>query len=96
MRPPNGSTEPTESTSFLKDDAKKSIIGNGNGIVSGTGSKSGDEDPETGSVENADAEENPLFEGNEEMRRRMMWIFPATSIGVSSSFVSVGSFYQFG
>lgn len=27
--------------------------------------------------------ENPLFEGNEEMKKRMVWLFPAVSVGVS-------------
>jgi hypothetical protein len=84
MTPSNGPPEPTERTSLLQDDAKKPLISNGNSA----GSESG-EDPKIGSVENTDVEENGgngLFEGNEEMKRRMLWIFPATSVGVSFFF----------
>jgi hypothetical protein len=97
----NGTTEPSESTTLLGKDAIKPIDpslsedgnanGNGYGGI-GDSSKSGgsivDEevDAEHGEVEQAD---NPLFEGNAEMAKKMHLLFPAVAIGVSSSFISL-------
>ena len=62
----------------------------GNGNVNGTASKSGVEDGGDVDEEAGDAtvdgdarEENPLFEGNEEMRKKMYILCPAVAIGVS-------------
>lgn len=56
----------------------------GNGNVDGNASKSGVEDGGDVEEEVGDArEENPLFEGNEEMRKKMYILCPAVAIGVS-------------
>jgi hypothetical protein len=55
-----------------------------NGNVDGNASKSGVEDGGDVDEEVGDArEENPLFEGNEEMRKKLYILFPAVAIGVS-------------
>lgn len=99
--PSNGTTEPSERTSLLSKDAIKPIEpslseggnanGNGYGGI-GDSSKSGgsivDEevDAENGEVEQT---ENPMFEGNSEMARKMHLLFPAVAIGVSSSLILI-------
>lgn len=56
----------------------------GNGNVDGNASESGVEDGGDVDEEVGDArEENPLFEGNEEMRKKMYILCPAVAIGVS-------------
>jgi hypothetical protein len=86
----NGTSEPDERTALLNGnksndpslgDAIKPI---GNGNADGDASKSGVEDDGDVDEEAGDAaEENPLFEGNQEMRKKLYILCPAVAIGAS-------------
>jgi hypothetical protein len=85
MSPITGPSQPSETTSLLNGDSKKAteptLVRDGDpNAVSEDGA-----DREAGSAQDA-GEENPLFEGNKEMRKRLIWLLPALSIGVSYSF----------
>jgi hypothetical protein len=85
MSPSNGTTVPTERTSLLDKDIKGSTVNISNRADDNAGSETS-ADEEAGSIEDAE-NENPLFEGNAEMRRKMYLLFPAVSIGVSFSYI---------
>ncbi len=77
----------------LSDTIKPSRNGNVDGNASKSGVEDGgDVDEEVGEAvgeEVGDArEENPLFEGNEEMRKKMYILCPAVALGVSFSYSS--------
>ena len=73
----------------LSDTIKPSGNGNVDVNVDGNASKSGVEDGGDVDEEVGDArEENPLFEGNEEMRKKLFILCPAVAIGVGFSYSS--------
>jgi hypothetical protein len=85
----NGTPEADERTALLNTNTSKlnndDINPAGNGNADGDVSKSGvgdgsDIDEEAGEV----TEENPLFEGNEEMREKLYILCPAVAIAVST------------
>jgi hypothetical protein len=85
----NDASEPDERTRLLNKDIPKPIDEATSqavdGSVDGGASKSrvdneGVVDEEAGEV----AADNPLFEGNEEMRKKLYILFPAVAVGVSS------------
>jgi hypothetical protein len=87
----NGRSEPDERTALLKGstsstidpstaDTGKPIV---NGNSDGDGLKSRIDDREQGDEEaGAVMEENPLYEGNQEMRKKLYILCPAVAIGV--------------
>jgi hypothetical protein len=77
MSSSNSTSDPTERTSLLNKDVKK-LNGSSNDGPDGNDEATNG----TGTVEDA-TEETLLFEGNEEMLRKMYILFPAASIGVS-------------
>jgi len=85
MSPSNGTAVPTERSSLLNKDIKGSAVNISNRAVDNAGSEAS-ADEEAGSIEDAE-NENPLFEGNAEMRRNMYLLFPAVSVGVSFSYI---------
>ena len=87
----NGSSGPNERTALLNGSAPNSLdpsLGTAikptvNGNADGDGSKRGNDESDEADEEAGDVvEENPLFEGNAEMRKKLYLLCPAVGIGV--------------
>jgi hypothetical protein len=101
----NGATEPSERTTLLSKDAIKPIDSslsdsiNPEGNANGNGYGGTGDAPKSGVADSIMDEENgevgeavnPLFEGNDFMAKKMHLLFPAVAIGVSISFIWLGT-----
>ena len=87
----NGTSEPDERTALLNGSVSNSVDSSHGDAIKPSVNRSADEDGSKRGISDCDeadeeagdaAEENPLFEGNAEMRKKLHLLFPAVVLGV--------------
>jgi hypothetical protein len=101
----NATSEPNERTALLNENTPQpndpplsnTIKPAGNGNTEGEVSKSGVDNGGNVDEEAVEVtEDNPLFEGNKEMRKKLYILCPAVAIGVSFQLIHSGCAKQVG